>query len=72
MNADELFEEFAQQAKEAANLQDFGLRMAKVFNETRSSSTFFLLQKAYPEYEDEWEWGAFQVLLNELIKQGGE
>jgi hypothetical protein len=53
-------------------LADFGKRAAKVFNETRSSTVFFLLQRCFPEVEDEWEWGDYQKLLNRLLEKKEE
>ena len=47
---------------------DFAKRLAKAFNESRSSNAFFWLQQAYPEYADEWDWGDFQKLLTGILE----
>ena len=48
-------------------VREFGIRVARAFNTTRSSTVFFLLQQAFPEYADDWEWSDFQELLNKVL-----
>ncbi len=45
----------------------FGVRVAKAMDKIRSSQVFFILQQAFPEDADEWEWADFQNLLTEVI-----
>lgn len=56
------------QKKEWAEANDFAKRIAKAMNEIKSSHVFFILQQAYPEYANEWEWEDFQVLLDKIAR----
>ena len=51
----------------AEQVKDFALRIAKTMNELKSSHVYFILQQAYPEYED-WTWTDFEKLLNEILE----
>ena len=51
---------------------DFGRRMADVADKLRDSHIFFYLQKAYPEDADNFEWGDFQRLMDDIKTQPGE
>ena len=48
-------------------VKNFGVRIAKAFNKNCSSTVYFLLQQAFPEYADDWEWSDFKELLDKVL-----
>ena len=52
-------------------VKNFGLKMAQACNKIRSSHVFFILQQAYPEYDD-WDWSDFQELIDKVLQEKGE
>ena len=44
-------------------VRNFGIKVAEAMDVLKSSQVFFILQQAYPEYADDWEWADFQELI---------
>ena len=50
--------------------KDFGIRMAKTIKDNGSSYCFFILQMAYPENADDWEWSDYMLVLDKILSEG--
>lgn len=52
---------------------EFGIRLAKVFNENRSSTAIFFIQQALTDTEDDLGlyWEEFESMLARLSKEDG-
>ena len=55
-------------ALETVTAAEFGLRIARAFNASKSSTTIFFIQQAFKDYEDDngLSWDLFQRLLDRL------
>jgi hypothetical protein len=50
---------------------EFGLRIARAFNESRSSSTIFFIQQAFKDIEDDngLSWALFQEMFDRFERE---
>ena len=52
--------------------KEFGIRVAKAMDTIRSSAVFFILQQAFPEFQDDLEWSDFQDMLTRIIEENND
>ncbi len=58
-----------EEAEIDARIDSFTLNVARAMSDLKSSHIYFILQQAYPDVADDWEWSDFQKLLDKVIKK---